>query len=113
MRIIISSTNLVKFCKSLGLKVGDKIKQNLDIPSWIEKNEEFKIACIRGLMDTDGCLFNERHKIKNKIYSYSRLSLVSVSPQLRRSVFMILKNFGFSPFYSRKYTLSTRVCNSR
>lgn len=97
-RITVSSTHLIVFLQSLDLKIGNKIKQNLDIPKWIKEKEEFTMACIRGLMDTDGCLFMERHHIKNKIYSYPRLSLVSASSTLRNSVFLALKELGFSPF---------------
>jgi len=95
MTIVVSSTNLSKFCQSIDLKIGNKIKQNLDIPSWIKENNLLFTACIRGLMDTDGCLFFEKHNIKEKIYKYPRLSLVSASPALRQSVFIALKNMGF------------------
>lgn len=95
--IRISRTSLVAFCKSIGLPEGNKIKQNLDIPNWIKENVNYLIPCIRGLMDTDGCIFLETHNIKGKKYSYPRLSLVSASPSLRFSVCSALKNFGFSP----------------
>lgn len=96
-RIEVSRTNLVAFCQGLGLKVGNKIKQNLDIPDWIKADEEFEKACVRGLMDTDGCLFMEKHKIKGKIYAYPRLSLVSMIPALRSSVYSFFEELGFSP----------------
>ncbi|TSC96171.1 MAG: Uncharacterized protein Athens101410_101 [Parcubacteria group bacterium Athens1014_10] len=95
--IVVSRKRLVLFCKSLGLKIGDKLKQNLDIPQWIKKNKSFKIFCLRGLMDTDGCIFNECHKINEKKYCYHRLSFVSHSKQLRSSVFKILEELDFSP----------------
>lgn len=93
----ISRTNLVSFCQSIGLLVGNKIKQNIDIPTWVKDNLEYVIPCIRGLMDTDGCIFLETHDIKGKKYCYPRLSLVSASPNLRFSVYKALKNLGFSP----------------
>lgn len=77
--------------------MGNKLKQGLDIPEWIKGNKELEISCIRGLMDTDGCFFNECHKINNKKYCYPRLSLVSHSRQLLDSVFEILQKLGFSP----------------
>lgn len=95
--IVISRIQLVKFCNALGLKTGNKLKQNLDIPEWIKKNKEFAIVCVRGIMDTDGCVFNECHKIKNKKYCYPRLSLVSASSSLRISVFKILKDLQLNP----------------
>lgn len=98
MNIVISRIKLVEFCnKKLGLKIGHKLKQGLDIPPWIRKDSEFEKRCIRGLMDTDGCIFNEVHRIGGKLYSYKRLSLVSASPMLRQSVFDILNKFGLSP----------------
>lgn len=98
VRLIVSRTSLVKYCNgTLGLKIGDKLKQGLDIPQWIKNDIEYQKACVRGLVDTDGCVFYERHRIKNKIYSYPRLNFVSHSPALRRSVFTILKNLGFTP----------------
>jgi DNA-binding XRE family transcriptional regulator len=98
MDIVVSRKKLVDFCnKKLGLKIGNKLKQGLDIPKWIIGNDEFEKACIRGLVDTDGCIFTERHKIKNKIYGYKRINFVSMSPALRQSVFDILKRLDLCP----------------
>lgn len=98
MNIVISRKKLVEFCnKKLGLHIGHKLKQGLDIPGWIRGNIEFEKKCVRGLMDTDGCIFKETHKIKDKLYSYNRLSLVSASPMLRKSVFDILNNLNLKP----------------
>ena len=77
--------------------VGNKIKQQIDIPQWIYSRISFQKACMRGLMDTDGCIFSERHKIKGKLYCYPRLSLVSASAPLRQSVCSILEKLDFSP----------------
>lgn len=97
INIVISRRHLVYFCKSIGLKIGNKLKQNLDIPEWIKGNRSFEISCIRGLVDTDGCIFNECHKIKGKKYCYPRLSFTSYSKQLCLSVFKIFKKLGFVP----------------
>lgn len=97
MVLVVSRKKLVEFCKQkLGLHVGNKLKQGLDIPSWVKQNINFQKACIRGLFDTDGCLFYERHRIKGKVYSYQRLNFTSASPQLRESVNCFLKQIGFS-----------------
>lgn len=96
-RIVVSRTCLVSFCKSIGLKIGNKLKQNLDIPDWVKDKKCFKNACMRGLMDTDGCFFNECHKINKKIYCYPRLAFSSNSEQLRSSVVELLKELNFSP----------------
>ena len=98
MTIAVSRKKLVEFCnKKLGLSIGNKLKQNLDIPAWIRKNSEFEKACIRGIMDTDGCIFKECHKIKGKFYNYKRLNITSASPFLRKSIFEIFEKNGLSP----------------
>lgn len=96
LSIVISRKKLVKFCKSIGLCIGGKVKQQFDIPAWVKNKKCFAVACIRGLMDTDGCIFNECHKINKKLYCYPRLSFVSHSEPLRNSVYKLLKRFGFS-----------------
>ncbi len=97
VNIIVSRTRLVVFCKSIGLQIGNKLKQNLDIPKWIKKNKNFEISCVRGLVDTDGCIFNECHKIKGEKYCYPRLAFTSYSKQLCASVFKIFEKLGFMP----------------
>lgn len=98
MKLVVSRKKLVEFCnQKLGLCIGNKLKQGLDIPDWIKRKDSFQKACIRGLIDTDGCIFYERHKINGRIYSYRRLNFTSASPQLRFSVHDLLKQLGFSP----------------
>ena len=97
VNIIISRTKLVEFCISIGLNKGNKLMQGLDIPDWILKNEAYAKACVRGLIDTDGSIFNERHTIKGKQYCYPRMSFVSASPDLCDSVIAVLRKNGFSP----------------
>jgi|WetSurMetagenome_2_1015567.scaffolds.fasta_scaffold01387_6 hypothetical protein len=95
--IAISRTNLVKFCQSIGLKKGNKLKQGLDVPDWVMKRKDFKISCLRGMMDTDGCVYSECHNIRGKKYCYPKMSLVSYSPALRKTIFNIFKGLGFNP----------------
>ncbi len=98
MRISVSRVNIINFCTNkLDLKIGHKVKQQVDIPNWIKRNTSYSIACVRGLMDTDGCFFYECHNIKNKKYCYPRLTFVNASMPLRNSVFNILKNLNLEP----------------
>lgn len=95
---VISRIELVRFCtEKLGLKQGNKVKQQIDIPQWIKQNKQYAIACVRGLVDTDGCIFNHKYKVKKKWYSYKKLSFTSYSKPLRESVSNILKNNGLGP----------------
>lgn len=49
-----------------GLKRGHKIKNNLGIPYWIKNNKIFMKRCIKGLIDTDGCIY--KCKRENQVY---------------------------------------------
>lgn len=40
-----------------GLVPGDKVKNQVSIPQWINKRKEFPRGCLRGLTDTDGSIF--------------------------------------------------------
>lgn len=77
--IEVSSINLVAFLTHKGLPLGDKLRNGLCIPGWIKKDESYSRACLRGIFDTDGSIFQETHTIKNRKYSYCRMSFVSAS----------------------------------
>ncbi len=95
---VVSRIELVRFCVDvLGLKVGNKIKHQVNIPDWIKKDKKYAIACVRGLVDTDGCVFTHNYKVNGKVYSYKKLAFTSHSKPLRESVFNILKDSGLNP----------------
>ena len=95
--IVVSRKELVHYLHELGLPIGNKVKQQFDIPEWIKYNEKFAIACLRGLIDTDGCIFVHRYKMKGKLYTYKKLSFASASKPLRQSVHNLLHKAGFHP----------------
>jgi hypothetical protein len=91
----ISRKELVAFLVSkLGLKIGNKIRQQVDIPRWIKENKSYSRACVRGLIDTDGSVFTHSYKVNGKVYSYKKLGFTSHSKPLRHSVFNVLKDNG-------------------
>lgn len=92
--IILSSVVHVELLCQLGLKIGNKLKQGLDIPQWVKDDKEFYVACLRGIFDTDGCVYQEVHKRKSGVYRYTRLSFVSASPILRHAILMLLGDLG-------------------
>ena len=48
---------ITDFLLSIGLKPNNKIKSQVTIPDWIFEDETYLKACIRGLIDTDGCIY--------------------------------------------------------
>lgn len=94
--ILVSRSGLVRYLNSLGLVIGNKIKQQFDIPGWVKKDEAYLRSCIRGLVDTDGCIFLHRYKVNGKQYVYKKLSFTSMSAPLRKSVFDAFQKWGLN-----------------
>jgi len=46
----------------LGWKVGfgSKYAQNISVPSWIKRNKKYCKACLKGLFETDGSVYEDR-----------------------------------------------------
>lgn len=95
--VTVSRRDLVDFCSGIGLKIGHKIKQGLDVPVWVKANKKFMTACVRGLVDTDGSVFDHRYKVNGKMYSYKKIDFSSCSPPLLNSVFEFLKDCELRP----------------
>lgn len=84
----------VKYLCSLGLVVGNKVKQKIRVPKWILNNESYSLACMRGLMDTDGSVYTHKYIVGGKEYKYKKLCFSSASQPLRQDVLFILHRFG-------------------
>ena len=96
-RITVSRVELIKFLNNLGLVIGNKVKQQFDIPHWIKENGLYLKACIRGLVDTDGCVIRHKYKVNGKEYAYKKLAFTTMSNNLRKTVFDAFKVWGFNP----------------
>lgn len=100
--ISLASTSVVDFLVANGIPRGNKLKNGLRIPKWILEKKSFKRACIRGLVDTDGCLFIQAHKVFGKTYKNIGLSFSSASPDLIFQVAEIFEEFGIMPHISKR-----------
>lgn len=90
-------TNLVKNLVDLGLIPGNKVKNQVRVPSWILDSFDYKVACLRGLMDTDGGVFTHRYKVNNKPYAYLNICFTNRSLPLLHFVYQTLEELGFTP----------------
>ena len=95
--IVVSRIELVDFCKSIGLKVGNKVEQQVDIPEWVKKNGRFLKICVRGLVDTDGSVFEHKYRVSEKVYRYKKIDFASSSRPLLNSAYRALKDLGLKP----------------
>ena len=73
-----TSKKLSEFLEIKGFKPGDKIKNQLEIPSWIKKTPEFLRKCLRGLYDTDGSIYKltnqNSHQISFRNYNITLMN---------------------------------------
>ena len=101
--LVVSRTNLVRWLnKSAGLGSGHKIRRQIRIPKWIINNRKFRIACLRGLVDTDGSVFTHKYRVQGKLYRYPKLSFASMSAPLRLDVAHILVDVGIKARVTEK-----------
>ncbi|OIO49096.1 MAG: hypothetical protein AUJ34_01795 [Parcubacteria group bacterium CG1_02_41_12] len=104
--IVVSRTDLVEFLtKNIGLKIGNKIKQQVGIPKWIKQKRQYQIACLRGLIDTDGSIFKHQYKVNKKQYQYKKMDFTSRSFPLLNSVSDILKKLDIKHRKSGAYSI--------
>lgn len=94
--ILCSGVNLVEFLERIGLKRGNKIKNQVDMPQWIKENLQFRKACIRGLFDTDGGIYFHKHVSKGIKYCNLGFCFTSYSKPLLKSFGKTLKILGYN-----------------
>ena len=78
--------DLIKEFISLGLQRGDKITNQVSVPNWVKEKEIYSKRCLRGLIDTDGCIyFSKRDKqIYIKFTNFNKVLLDDFSQITKR-----------------------------
>lgn len=99
INVVVSSKSLVKFLHSQGLPIGNKLKNNLAIPPWVLSNKKYQKAFIRGLFDTDGCVYLDIHRRQDTIYKHIGWAITSHAPLLVQGIIAVLRGLSFSPSY--------------
>jgi len=97
LRVGISGINLVKYLVEKGLQIGNKVRLQVGVPDWILGNDEYIKACIRGLIDTDGCFVIHRYSVKGKKYQYPKIIFSNKSEPILKFVDRGLRKLGFNP----------------
>jgi len=75
----------------LGWKAGKgrKIEQAISVPWWIKKNKHYIKNCLRGLLQTDGSIYNDR--------GYAMVNFVNHSKNLAQDVALMITALGYKP----------------
>ncbi len=95
--IVISGINFIKILEKFGLRVGNKVKNQVDIPAWIINEPVFLRSCMRGLFDTDGGSILHKHTVFNHEYVHFNLCFSNFSKPLLQNFFDGLKQAGIKP----------------
>ena len=75
--VIIDSSNMVDYLKKLiGIKAGGK-KKSFKLPAWLSRNKRYKIGFLRGLFDSEGCIYKHRYYSNAKAYSYAKIAVTN------------------------------------
>ncbi len=91
------SSELVKFKESLGLGLGPKI--SVKIPDIFLNDKRLKISVLRGIFDTDGCVYLEK---KNKKL-YPKMEIQTISLPLALQLREIFNSLGLrATLYTNK-----------
>lgn len=97
INLTLSGVSYVESLERLGLRRGNKVKNQVVIPSWIVKNRNYSTACLRGLIDTDGGVYFHHHITHGIPYVHLGLTFTNHSRPLIVGAENILKSHGFSP----------------
>ncbi|HRN96060.1 MAG TPA: LAGLIDADG family homing endonuclease [Candidatus Levybacteria bacterium] len=92
-----NGTSLISYLTQIGLKIGHKVRQQVDVPDWVNIYPLYRNACLRGLMDTDGGVFLHKYTVNGRKYIYRKISFSNRSLPLLSFVFNTLIEIGLTP----------------
>jgi len=103
--LILSGMCYVEELERIGLKVGNKVINQVSIPNWILSNKDYARACLRGLVDTDGGVYFHNHVVGGKKYLNFGLTFTNASLPLILGAKSILEGDGLKVFMPRERNL--------
>lgn len=86
--VYLGSIEIVRWLRAEGL-VAHKTRGQVDVPLWLQNDERFGAAFIRGFFDTDGSIYRLRYG--------TQISFTNTSVPLLISLRNILKTLGYNP----------------
>jgi len=108
VNVVVSRSGLVNFLINMGLKIGGKVRQQVDVPFWIKNSDYFSKACLKGLFDTDGCFYIDKHRYKNKIYFNCGMCFRNYSLPVLLFFKTKLEQLGLHPTHNTKFSICLR-----
>jgi hypothetical protein len=95
--VLLSSRKVCLYLSKLGVPFGNKVKQQVAPPIWIKRSKSFRYAYLRGLLDTDGTVYKDKHQVKEKEYSSTCIAFTNASEPLLDFVETTWRELGYRP----------------
>jgi len=95
--LFLSSVDLVRYLKEKGLYATNKVKAQVDIPSWVFTKDSYKRSFLRGFFDTDGSIYRLRFGVQ--------MAFCNRSIPLLQSTRKILLELGYFPSKISSYNV--------
>src|SRR3989344_2429782 len=103
--VSLSGVSYIKELERVGLKIGNKVRNQVSIPEWILKDKNYSRACLRGLMDTDGGVYSHNHSVGGNKYLNFGLTFTNASMPLILGAKRILEENSLKVFMPRERNL--------
>lgn len=106
--VVVSSKAVCRFLVGQGIPQGNKITLGLHIPGWIQKKDLYRRAFVRGIFDTDGCVYLDTHRAGKKIYKNLGMAFANQSVPLLSFFKKTLELFEFHPTQKTEFRVFLR-----
>lgn len=109
--VSVSSKQVINFLIKSGMKPGNKLKNEVCFPEWIWTKEKYVESCLRGLIDTDGSIY----ELLPHWPGLFQISLENMCWPLLRDARNAFIKLGFNPskIHGNKHPKGNRVCLTR
>ena len=106
--ITVSSKSVCNFFVGQGIPQGNKITLGVHIPDWIQEKSLYRKAFIRGLFDTDGCVYLDTHHHGEKVYKNLGMAFANQSIPLLSFFKESLELFELHPTQKTRFRVFLR-----
>ncbi len=95
--VVVSSKAVCDLLMRQGIPQGSKQRLGVKFPDWIKSSTKLTRSCVRGLFDTDGCVFQDTHRIRGKTYQSIGMAFANNEPNVLAFFLDALVQCGLHP----------------
>ncbi len=106
--VVINSKLVCDLLARHGIPQGSKQRLGVNFPQWIREKPLLARSCLRGLFDTDGCVFQDTHRVNGKIYNSVGIAFANNEPHVLSFFFTVLMDLGLHPTQTSKHRVFLR-----